>query len=502
MFLEKSALLLFASRLKNISRFEKYPDVVQAEQLKKLLHTAKNTVWGKQYDFASIKSYRDYSSRLPVQDYEDTKPLIHRMMEGEKDVLWPGIIKWYAKSSGTTNDKSKFIPVSPVCLQKCHYRGAKDTVSIYLSNHPESKMFSGKGLILGGSHKATAYNHHTNAGDLSAVLIENINPVANLFRVPSKDIILMDEWETKLEAICNSTIHENITNLSGVPSWFLVLIKKVLAKTGKQFLNEVWPNLEVFFHGGVSFTPYREQYESIIPSGNMHYMETYNASEGFFALQNDPQDPAMLLLLDYEVFYEFIPIEDIDSDNPRVLPLEEIEVGRNYAILISSSNGLWRYKIGDTVKFTSTSPYKIIITGRTRHFINAFGEELMIDNTDKALHQVCKETGAKIREYTVAPVYMSTNSKGRHQWLIEFEQEPASIEDFNRLLDQALQELNSDYEAKRYKNITLDIPEIVVARNGLFYSWLEMKGKLGGQHKIPRLSNSRECIDSLLAMNH
>ncbi|MDR1368996.1 MAG: GH3 auxin-responsive promoter family protein [Dysgonamonadaceae bacterium] len=501
MLSEKIALQLFASRLKGIARFEQYPEVVQSEQFKYLIEKAKNTEWGRKYRYNEIHNYNDFVSRVPVSDYEDIQPYIRRMMEGENNILWPEKICWFAQSSGTTNDKSKFIPVSPSCLQKCHYRGGKDVVSTYLNNVPESKLFGGKALVLGGSHKPMPYNKFVGKGDLSAILIQNINPLANLYRTPSKKIILMDEWESKLEKICKHTVNKNITSLSGVPSWFLVLIKKALEYTGKQYLTDIWPDLEVFFHGGVSFKPYEKQYKTLIPSPQMRYMETYNASEGFFSIQNDFNDPAMLLLLDYGIFFEFIPIEELNSDNPEVYPLEAVETGRNYAIVMSSSNGLWRYKIGDTVMFTGKKPFKIIVTGRTRNFINAFGEELMVDNAERAILKACEKTGGKIHEYTAAPVYMSAEFKGRHQWLIEFITLPHSMDQFALELDNALKGLNTDYEAKRYKNMTLEMPEITIARPNLFYDWLESRGKLGGQHKIPRLSNNRDIIDSVLSLH-
>jgi hypothetical protein len=501
MILEKATLYFFQSRLQSIEKFGKQPGEVQNTQLMQLIKAARQTEWGLKYDYASIRSYAGFASRVPVQDYEDAKVYIQRMMQGEPNILWPEKITWFAKSSGTTNDKSKYVPVSPASFNECHYRGGLDTVVTYLDNTPDSKLFDGKGLVLGGSHKPVSFNQYAKTGDLSAILIENINPIANLVRTPSKKIILMDEWESKLEAICEKTHKENVTNLSGVPSWFLVLIKKMLEKTGKKSLLEVWPNLEVFFHGGVSFTPYKRQYEELIQSSSMTYMETYNASEGFFALQNDFSDPAMLLLLDYGVFYEFIPIEELESDHPRALSIEEVELNRNYAMLISSSNGLWRYKIGDTIKFTSRYPHKILVTGRTRNYINAFGEELMVDNADKAIQTACEATGAKISEYTAAPVYMSNEMKGRHQWLIEFKEKPQSLELFAQILDTALKELNSDYEAKRYKNMTLEMPEITVARDNLFHDWLKAKGKLGGQHKVPRLNNTRDIIEEILPLN-
>ena len=498
MILEKTTIRLFQFRLNNINHFKQHPEEVQNEQLIRLIKKARNTEWGLKYDYSSIKSYTDFASRVPLQDYEDAKTHIHRMMEGEFNLLWPEKVQWFAQSSGTTNDKSKYIPVSPASLKECHYRGGMDTLATYLNNTPHSKCLSGKGLILGGSHKPVAYNQHVKAGDLSAVLIENINPIANYFRTPGKEIILMDEWESKLEAICEKTCKKNVTSMSGVPSWFLVLIKKMLEKTGAKQLSEVWPNLEVFFHGGISFTPYAQQYKELISSPNMSYMETYNASEGFFSLQDDLSDPAMLLMLDYGIFFEFIPIDDIESDNPAVVSIGDVELNRNYALVISSINGLWRYKIGDTIKFTSKHPYKIMVTGRTRHFINAFGEELMVSNAEKAMHIACETTGAKVLEYTVAPVYMSAELKGKHQWLIEFEKMPDSIETFTHVLDDALKALNSDYEAKRYKSITLEIPEITIAGKGLFHDWLERRGKLGGQHKIPRLNNTRDIIEDIL----
>ncbi|MDR0507506.1 MAG: GH3 auxin-responsive promoter family protein [Dysgonamonadaceae bacterium] len=500
MILEKAALYFFQSRLQSIEYFGKNPGEVQKSQLQNLIMAARSTEWGVKYDYASIRTYSDFASRVPVQSYEDIKSFIQRMIEGESNILWAEKIGWFAKSSGTTNDKSKYIPVSPASLDQCHYRGGLDTVVVYLNNRSNSKLFEGKGLILGGSHKPVFYNQYVKTGDLSAILIENINPVANLVRTPSKKIILMDEWESKLEAICTKTHKENVTNLSGVPSWFLVLIKKILEKTEKKYLTDIWPNLEVFFHGGVSFVPYKQQYKELIPSPNMIYMETYNASEGFFALQNDFSDQAMLLMLDYGVFYEFIPIEDVESNNPKTFLIEDVELNRNYAVVISSNNGLWRYKLGDTVKFTSKYPHKIVVTGRTRNYINAFGEELMVDNADSAIQKACETTGAKVSEYTAAPVYMSSEMKGRHQWLIEFDRAPESVELFTSALDAALQELNSDYEAKRYKNITLEMPEITIARKGLFHDWLKKKNKMGGQHKVPRLNNTRDVIEDILRL--
>lgn len=453
------------------------------------------------YDFRSIRTYEDFSQRLPIQQYDDIKPYVMRMINGEKNVLWPSVVKWYAKSSGTTNDKSKFIPVTPESIRGTQYKGGFDCVAIYLRNNPKSRFFSRKGLILGGSHSPSPLNQRAHYGDLSAVLLQNIPTIVNLVRVPKKRIILMDEWESKIKAIVDSTWNEDVNSISGVPSWMLVLIKAVLQKTGKKYLTDVWPNLEVFFHGGISFEPYRDQYTTLIPSDNMHYMETYNASEGFFGIQDDPSDPSMLMMPDYGIFYEFIPLNELGSTNPTFLPLEAVETDKNYAMVITTSGGLWRYIIGDTVRFTSLLPHKFIISGRTKHYINAFGEELMVDNADKAISITSRETGAKVKEYTAAPLFMLDKAKGLHQWFIEFEKKPASIKDFETLLDKHLQELNSDYEAKRYKEISLQPLRIVVSREGTFYDWLKQKGKLGGQHKIPRLSNNRTQIEELLAIN-
>ena len=500
MSITKLAGIYFKPREKAIAAYATEAEKIQENVLKNLISRASATEWGKKYGYGQMKSYQDFQ-KVPVQTYDDIKGYIDRMRHGEKDILWPGEVIWYAKSSGTTNDKSKFIPVSKDGLKKIHYAGGRDAVALYLQNHPESNMFGGKGLILGGSHASNYNLKRSLVGDLSAILIENINPLVNLVRVPSKKIALLSDFEEKMEKIARASMDQNVTNLSGVPSWMLAVIKRVMEIKGTDNLAEVWPNLEVFFHGGVAFTPYREQYKQIIRSSKMHYMETYNACEGFFGLQNDPDDLSMLLMLDYEVFYEFIPMEELDSPNPRVLPLADVEVGKNYALLISTSCGLWRYLIGDTVKFTSKHPYKFIISGRTKHFINAFGEELMVDNAEKGLQHACQVTGAQVKEYSAAPVFMDADAKCRHQWLIEFATEPDSLEKFAHELDTALQSINSDYEAKRHKNITLQPLEIIVARPNLFHDWLKGKGKLGGQHKVPRLSNNRDYIEEMLSLN-
>jgi hypothetical protein len=417
------------------------------------------------------------------------------MRHGEQDVLWPGRTKWFAKSSGTTNDKSKFIPVTDEGLHHIHYAGAFDTVALYLRNNPQSRIFDGRALILGGSHASNYNLPGSLVGDLSAILIENMNPLANLMRVPKKKTALLSDFEIKRDRIAREALTKNVTNLSGVPSWMLSVLDRVMELSGKEHLNEVWPNLEVFFHGGVAFTPYRQQYERLITSPNMHYMETYNASEGFFGLQDDPQDKSLLLMLDYDVFYEF---QEMGTDH--IVPLWGVETGKNYAMLITTSCGLWRYKIGDTVRFTSVNPYKFVISGRTKHFINAFGEELIIDNAEQGLAYACEQTGAEVSEYTAAPIFMDDHAHCRHQWLIEFSRQPQDMAQFATLLDERLQTLNSDYEAKRYKNITLQPLEIIAARPGLFNDWLKQQGKLGGQHKVPRLSNSREHMEQLLAL--
>ena len=499
--LTQTISLLFRHRQTEIGRFGQDIDHIQRKQLHALLSTARKTEWGLKYDYKSIRSYSDFCQRLPLQTYDEIKPYVTRMINGERNILWPSVVRWYAKSSGTTNDKSKFLPVTPEILKGCHYKGGFDCVAIYLRNNPESRFFSKKGLILGGSHSPSPLNSEAHQGDLSAVLLQNLNPLVNLIRVPKKPIILMDEWESKIKAIVESTWKADVNSLSGVPSWMLVLIKAVLQKAGSEYLTDVWPNMEVFFHGGISFEPYRDQYKALIPSNRMHYMETYNASEGFFGLQDDPAEHSLLLMIDYGVFYEFIPINEVGREHPTVLPLEAVEVGKNYAMVITTSGGLWRYQIGDTIRFTSLYPHKFVISGRTKNFINAFGEELMVDNADKAISSVCRQTGAKVKEYTAAPLFMLDKAKGRHQWMIEFEKMPPSLDDFASLLDKALQQLNSDYEAKRFKSIALECLEIIPAKTGIFDAWLRDHNKLGGQHKIPRLYNRRDIIEEILRYN-
>lgn len=495
------AALYFRKRQKELERHQKEGVQLQAEVLQHLLVRAQGTEYGRKHNFSITRDYDDFATNVPVNTYEELKGDIDRMRHGEADVLWPGKVKWYAKSSGTTNDKSKFIPVSHEGLQRIHYAGGQDAIAMYLGNNPKSKLFDGRALILGGSHSPNYNVAGSLVGDLSAILIENINPFVNLVRVPGKKTALISDFEVKREKIARMCLNKNVTNISGVPSWMMSVLSRVMELSGKKHLEEVWPNLEVFFHGGIAFTPYRKQYEQLITSPNMHYMETYNASEGFFGLQDDPADKSMLLMLDYDVFYEFLPMDEFGNDNPNIVPLEGVEVGKNYAMLISTSCGLWRYMIGDTVRFTSVNPYKFIISGRTKSFINAFGEELIVDNAERGLEYACKLCDCEVREYTAAPVFRSEGVVPHHQWLIDFSREPKDIEAFANALDRRLQELNSDYEAKRFKDINMIRLQIVKARPHLFDDWLKSKGKLGGQHKVPRLANTRQHIDELLSLN-
>ena len=487
-------------RIYQIQLYRDHPLEIQNETLFSLINNAKNTVWGKKFGYDTLQTIDNFQDEVPLQTYSDIKPYVGMLRDGEKDILWPGEVKWFAKSSGTTSDKSKFIPVTRESLDDCHMRGPKDVFAQYIKNYPDTKVLKGKTLTLGGSHRINNLNNNSYYGDLSAILIENVPFWSDFIRTPSTEIALIEEFEEKIERIIETALEQNVTSLSGVPSWNLVLIKRVLEKAGKNNLLEVWPNMEVFVHGGVNFEPYREQYRKLIPSENMHYVETYNASEGFFGIQDNPHRNDMLLMLDYGIFYEFIPMKDWESKNPKVLTLKDVELNENYAMVISTNAGLWRYIIGDTVKFTNKYPFKIKITGRTKHFINAFGEEVIIDNADRAIHIACKHTGAIVSEYTAGPVFMKDDQKGRHQWIIEFDKEPKDLDYFITVLDNSLKTLNSDYEAKRHKNLTLEKPNIVVAPQGTFYKWMKKRGKVGAQHKIPRLSNNRKYLDELLNM--
>lgn len=490
-------------RQRELERHFSEPDALQEDVLQYLIEKGKDTEYGQRQGLSGVKNYESFIRQVPLNTYEELKGDIDRMRHGESSVLWPGVVKWYAKSSGTTNDKSKFIPVSPTALKHTHYQGGKDVVAFYLQNTPKSRLFDGRSLILGGSHTPNYNVANSLVGDLSAILVENINPLANLVRVPKKKTVLLSDFEKKRDLIARETLTKNVTNISGVPSWMLSVLTRVMELSGKEHLDEVWPNLEVFFHGGVAFSPYRKRYEELITNPDMHYMETYNASEGFFGIQNDPNDTSMLLMLDYGVFYEFLPMDKYDDEHREqyVVPIEQVEIGRNYAMIITVPCGLWRYMIGDTVKFTSVRPYKFYISGRTKHYINAFGEELIVDNAERGLKQACEQTGAEVVEFTAAPVFMDGRAKCRHQWLVEFSKAPQDVQLFASILDSSLQEINSDYEAKRFKDITLQPLQLIVARPGLFNDWLSKKGKLGGQNKVPRLSNSRQYMDELLEMN-
>lgn len=495
----RSIQKILASRFSNFEYFSQFPIEQQEKVLKDLVNSARNTEWGILYDFSDIETTLDFSKKVPLTDYEVLKSSIERMISGEKDVLWPGRVKWFAKSSGTTNDKSKFIPISKESLYKCHYKSNLDVFTHYLKNNPESQILKGgKNLTIGGSHNVSNLNSYTRTGDLSAVLLQNLPLITRFKNTPPSEIALIPDFEEKMAKIIETTVDENIVSLAGVPSWFLVLIKRTLEITGKTNLLEVWPNLEVFAHGGINFEPYREQYEKLIPKETMMYMNTYNASEGFFGLQNDLEQDDLLLMLDNGIYYEFIPMDDFFKEDRKALPLSEVEIGTNYAMVITTNGGLWRYIIGDTVEFTQKYPFKIKITGRTKHFINAFGEEVIIDNAVKALQVACKATEAVVDEFTAGPVFMNTESKGSHQWIVEFAKEPSDIDRFTEILDKEIQSLNSDYEAKRYKNLTLTQLELINAPKGTFYNWMKKRGKVGGQNKIPRLSNNRDYLDSLL----
>lgn len=489
---------LLRKRYHQIELFLKYPLDVQDEVLRQLMDFSQDTMIGKQYGFKDLPKYEEFCNRVPLVSYEDVAPLIERTRRGEQNLFWPTTIKWFAKSSGTTNAKSKFIPVSSEALEDCHYKSSKDLLCLYLNNNENSQLFTGKSLRLGGS-KELYEDNGTFFGDLSAILIDNLPLWAEYSSTPSNKVSLMSEWESKLEAIIEESIRENVTSLAGVPSWMLVLLNQVLEKTGKNHLFEIWENLEVYFHGGVSFTPYRNQYKKLLPRKRFNYYETYNASEGFFGIQDRNDADDLLLMLDYGIFYEFIPMDHEGGE--RAIPLWDVQLGVNYAMVITTNAGLWRYKIGDTVRFTSKNPYRIRITGRTKHHINVFGEELIIENAEEALRQICQKTDSEIMDYTAAPIFMTGKEKGAHEWIIEFRKPPEDVAYFTEFLDNALKSLNSDYEAKRYNNITLKMPKVHVARKNLFHDWLKSKNKLGGQHKIPRLSNERHYIDELLQMN-
>ncbi|MTG97109.1 MULTISPECIES: GH3 auxin-responsive promoter family protein [Myroides] len=490
---------ILKKRIHQIDLFRKYPNEVQNDLFLSLIKTNEKTLLGKEFGYESISNYKTFSERVPLFKYEEFEPYIERARKGESNIFWPEQIRWFAKSSGTTNAKSKFIPVSNEALENCHYKAAKDLLCLYLNNNENSQLFTGKSLRLGGS-KQLYEDNNTFFGDLSAILIDNMPFWAEFSSTPSNKTSLMSEWESKMNAIIKEVRNENVTSFAGVPSWMLVLFNRIIEETGKHDLHELWPNAEVYFHGGVSFEPYKDQYKKLLPRKDFRYYEIYNASEGFFAIQDQNDCNELLLMLDYGIFYEFIPMDTYGTSNQKIIPLSEVEKDKNYAIVITTNAGLVRYLIGDTVRFTSLLPYRIKITGRTKHYINVFGEELMIENTDRALAKTCNEFNAEVAEYTVAPIFMNGTDKGAHEWLVEFTKEPSDMRLFSEVLDKNLQALNSDYEAKRANNMTLNPLVFHNARKNLFYDWLKNNDKLGGQHKVPRLSNERKLLEELLNM--
>jgi len=481
-----------------IELFMKYPHDVQEEWFQSLISTAEATEWGKKYDYTSILTPEIFKERVPIQDYDDIKGYVDRMIKGEQNILWPSDIKWFAKSSGTTSDRSKFIPVSEEALEECHFQGGKDMLTIYCHNRPENRVFTGKSVVIGGSSQINNFSPDSYYGDLSSILIRNLPFWAEFKRTPNMEVTLNPNFEEKIEQIAQITIKENVTSLAGVPTWNIVMAKRVLEITGKNNLLEVWPNLEFYGHGGVSFKPYREQFHKLIPSDKMYYLENYNASEGYFGLQDESDSEDLLLMLDYGIYYEFLPTERMHEENPTTLRLDQVEIGKNYALIISTNAGLWRYKIGDTIKFTSLSPYRFQISGRTKQYINTFGEEVIVDNAEQALAEASKLTNARIKDYTAGPVYFRDAEAGAHEWVIEFEQQPNDFKRFCEILDAKLREINSDYDAKRFKNMALRPPIVHNAPSDTFYKWMKSRGKLGGQNKVPRLSNNREYLDPLL----
>ncbi len=487
-------------RLGQIEEWSLRPMEAQRQTLQELVTAAQYTEFGRQYGFSNLFSVKTFKEKVPVHEYDDIKPYIQRMMNGEENVLWNTPIQWFAKSSGTTSDKSKFIPVSKESLEECHFQGAKDVLTMYYNYNPDSDLLTGKGLVIGGSHQISQHNGDISYGDLSAVLLQNTPFWGQWLRTPELSIALMDEWENKIEQLCQSTIYENVTSISGVPTWTLVLIKRILEITGKATLKEVWPNLELYIHGGVSFVPYREQFKKLIGDG-VHYVEIYNASEGFIAAQDNPDEDGMLLCTQNGIFYEFMPVEEYGKKFPHTVGLQDVELNKNYALIISTNSGLWRYVIGDTIQFTTLHPFRIKVSGRLKHYINAFGEEIIVDNSDKAVAIASEKTGAVVNDYTAAPIYFSEQENGAHEWLFEFEQEPEDMNLFAYELDNALKNINSDYEAKRHKDIALRLPILRQLPKGIFSKWLKSKGKLGGQHKVPRLSNDRIFINELLSFH-
>lgn len=483
-------------RIWAIEQWFKDPLSTQFTVWQDLIASGQNTEFGRRFHFSEIQSLHDYKEKVPVQDYESLKPYIERMMQGEKNILWNTPVNWFAKSSGTTSDKSKFIPVSEESLKENHFKASKDVLSLYYVSHPESDLLTGKGLVIGGSHQISNLNEDVHCGDLSAVVLQNSPFWSSWMRTPGLSIALMDEWESKIEKLAQATIHENVTSMAGVPTWLIILLRRILEITGKSTIKEVWPGLELYMHGGVSFVPYKQQFEKLIGK-SIHYLEMYNASEGFFAAQDDINKEGMLLMCDHGIFYEFMPVSELGNENPKTIQLDEVKAGKNYALVITTNGGLWRYLLGDTVQFTSLYPFRIKVSGRLKHYINTFGEEVIVDNSDKAIAIASEKTNAIVNDYTAAPVYFSECSNGAHEWLIEFEKEPQNLQQFSFELDLALKSINSDYEAKRHRDIALRMPIIKSVPKNTFSNWLNSKGKLGGQHKVPRLSNDRKFIEEI-----
>jgi GH3 auxin-responsive promoter len=483
-------------RIWRIDNWTNHPVAAQREVLQDLVTAAQYTVFGKKYQFSNLFTLKDFKSKIPIHEYDDMKPYIMRMMEGEENILWNTPVTWFAKSSGTTSDKSKFIPISEESLQNNHYQANKDVLSNYYKNFPGSDLLTGKGLVIGGSHQINKINEEIQYGDLSAVLMQNTPFWGQWLRTPELSIALMDEWETKIEQLAQITASENVTSLAGVPTWTLLLLKRILEIKKADNIKQVWPNLELYINGGVSFIPYRQQFEKIV-GAPINYLEVYNASEGFFAAQEKPDDDGMTLFTEHGIFYEFMPVEEYGKPVPKTVGLSQVQLNRNYAIIISTTGGLWRYMVGDTIRFTSLNPYRIVVTGRLKHYMNAFGEEVIVDNSDRAIAVASQKTGAIVSDYTAAPLYFTELTNGAHEWLIEFEKAPESIEQFTYELDEALKDANSDYEAKRYKNIALRLPVIKILPKGSFNRWLSSKGKMGGQHKVPRLCNERIFIEEI-----
>ncbi|MBL7718339.1 MAG: GH3 auxin-responsive promoter family protein [Flavipsychrobacter sp.] len=481
-----------------IDNFMLNPNDTQQQVFNDLISSAQFTEYGKQHSFERLNNISDFKKAVPINDYERLKPFIERIMHGEQNILWPSDINWFAKSSGTTSDKSKFIPITRESLDDNHFKAGKDMLSLYLRQFPESRFMSGKSLTLGGSHQVSQVNAESFYGDLSAVMLQNLPLYIQAVRTPDLSIALMDEWEEKIEKIARTTLHENVTSIAGVPTWTIVLIKRLFEITGKNNLLEIWPNLEFYMHGGVSFTPYREQFQKFIPSPNMRYWETYNASEGFFAMQDSTDSNGMLLMLNHGIYYEFMPMDEYGKEHPQTLELKDVEIGKNYALVINTNGGLWRYLVGDTIQFTSVQPYRIKVSGRLKHYINAFGEEVIVDNSDRAIALASAETGAVVNDYSAAPVYMSGDNNGAHEWIIEFDHLPCPMEVFTTSLDNHLKQINSDYEAKRHKDIALRMPIVHQMPKGGFNRWLKDKGKLGGQHKVPRLCNERKFLEEMM----